>query len=204
MVRCAYCGDPITRSDQGCRDSSRLGKKCTADKDPLPLPDVHSNCCWCGRGFLGRSGELKGCPVAPSGKHEHVAGHTHRHNEAADALGEPRLNHTELHPEKKPITLCVWCASGYTEGETCDERPGNPAGTLGHQTRQMAERAMAREAKQAKRHVAWLAIRKALDENDPGEALILFGQALDQAWFGGRKEAQRLRDEAAKRKEKQS
>lgn len=168
------------------------------------ITDVHSNCCWCGQGFLGASGTVRGCRAAPSGHHEHVAGHTGRHRAAARAQGKVPFEHDALHPEKKPISLCVWCGSGYAEGESCDERPGNPSGTLGHQTRVMAERTVAREMGAVKRHVEWLEIRKALDGNDPGEALLLFDQALDRAWAGGRNEVQRLRDQAAKREEKRS
>jgi hypothetical protein len=106
--------------------------------------------------------------------------------------------------EKKPIALCVWCGSGYAENETCDERPGNQSGTLGHQTLVMAERTIAREMVAVKRCVEWLEIRKALDGGDPGEAFLLFESALARAWADGRNEVQRLRDEAAKRKEKES
>lgn len=197
MVRCAYCGDPITRSDQGCRNSSRFGQKCTADIDPLPLPDVHSNCCWCGTGFLGRSGEVKGCPASPSGKHEHVAGHTHRHNTAADALGEPRLSHGELHalhPQARPVVLCVWCGSGLVEGETCDERPWNQSGKQGHQSREMAQRSMAAANRHGERMVEWLGIVESWEKGDRGDALHLFVQALDRAWAGGKREARIIRE----------
>lgn len=168
------------------------------------ITGLHSSCCWCGLGFLGPSHTVRGCRSSPSGLHEHVAGHANRVNTSRRATGRDSQDHSEMHPEKRPVTLCVWCGSGYAEGETCDERPGNQSGTLGHQTRVMAERTVAREMTAAKRHVEWLEIRKALDDGDPGEALLLFDQALDRAWAGGRNEVQRLRDQAAKREEKRS
>lgn len=166
------------------------------------ITDVHSSCCWCGRGFLGPSHTVRGCPASPSGLHEHVAGHADRVNTSRRATGRDSQDHSEMHPEKRPVTLCVWCGSGYAEGESCDERPGNASGTLSHQTRVMAELTVSRALRETQAQQRWLLIVEAFEKGDRGDALHLFRDAIQRAESRGRRDNQELVDRAAARRER--
>jgi len=168
------------------------------------ITELHSSCCWCGRAFLGPSGTVRGCVASPSGLHEHVAGHADRINTGRRATGRDHQDHSEMHPEKKPITLCVWCGGDARSEGPCDERPDNRLGTLRHQTLAVAKRTVRREVEAWKARQTWLFIRDAIDGGDLGDAALMFEQAIQSARNAGRNDAQRERDEAAKRKEQES